>query len=163
MTLHINLRPKKLLAIVLFGFSCIQSAQAQCNYSTIEKDGVTVKQFAPMPIGGNSSKQVAFSISNLSGKNLLMMTVHFRYSRTLTNKQIKINFSNGKSLTLSALDSKNDFIGNSEVTHLKFNLSKSSENMFLEADIASVVLNGKEKINATMYQSYVSDNLNCLK
>jgi hypothetical protein len=137
--------------------------QAQCNYSTIDKGGVTVKQFAPMPIGGNSSKQVAFSISNVNGKNLLMLTIRFRYSSIPTNKQVTIYFSNGKTPTLSAIDTKNDFIGSSEITHLKFNLSKSSESMLLRADIASVVLNGKEKINATMYQSYVSDNLKCLK
>lgn len=154
---------KNILLMLLFVFSCLGTVQAQCNYSTIDKDGVTVKQFAPMPIGGNSSKQVAFAISNVNGKNMLMLTVRFRYSRTPTNKQVKIYFSNGKTLTLSAIDSKNDFIGSSEITHLKFNLSKSSENMFLEADITSVVLNGKEKIKATMYQSYVSDNLNCLK
>lgn len=163
MTFQLRLQLKKVLIMGLFVFSSMEAVQAQCNYFTKNEGGVTVKQFPPMPIGGINNKQVALCISNVNDKNLLMLTVRFRNSRTSISKQMKIYFSNGKSLTLSSIASENGFIGGSEITLLKFRLTNSNEKAFIESEIASVVLNGSEKIKATMYQTYVADNLNCLQ
>ena len=133
-----------------------------CNYKTINQNGVLLKQFNPMPIGGTSNLQVATSISNINGNNNLMLTFRFRDNRISINNKVKIAFSNGQSLTMTANRQGNDFIGGSEITHLIFSLNEEEEKKLLQNSISSVTINGSNLISAKMNKMYISQNLNCL-
>ena len=144
----------------LLTFATFAIGFSQCNYKTLYQNGVSVKQFNPMPIGNDNNKQVALSISNINGNNNLMVTIRFR-ERTEINKKIKFSFSDGTSIILTAQRVGEDFIGGSPISHLIFNLDEISQNKFENNEISSVTLNGVNKITAKMYKSYVSENLKC--
>lgn len=143
-----------------FAFVIFTISFSQCNYKTSNQNGVTVKQFNPMPIGGDSNKQIALSISNINGDNNLMLTIRFK-ERSDIRKNVKFNLSDGTSLTLTAQRIGDDFIGGSPISHLIFTLDENTESKFRNNDISSIVLNGANKINAKMYKDYVSNNLKC--
>ncbi|QQV03445.1 MULTISPECIES: hypothetical protein [Chryseobacterium] len=144
-----------LLFIAAFTFS-----YSQCNYKTLYQNGATVKQFNPIPIGGDNNKQVALSISNINGNNNLMLTVRFK-ERDEIDKKVKFSFSDNTSLTLSAERTGEDFIGGSPISHLIFKLDEKSEHKFKNNEISTVYLNGVNKITTKMNKNYISTSLKC--
>ena len=156
------MKNKKILLLFLAIFANHSFAQ-NCNYKTINQNGVLLKQFNPMPIGGTSNLQIATSISNINGNNNLMLTFRFRDSKISISNKVKITFSNSQTLTMIAVRQGNDYIGGNEITHLLFALNEEQENKLLQNSISSVTINGTDKITAKMNTTYISKNLNCLK
>lgn len=152
---------KKIFTLLTIGTISLAFSQ-NCNYKTINQNGVLLKQFNPLPIGGTSNLQVATSISNINGNNNLMLTFRFRDSRIAINNKVKITFSNSQSITMTANRQVNDFIGGSEITHLIFSLTEEQENKLLRNVISGITINGNNLISAKMNKSYISENLNCL-
>lgn len=152
---------KKIFLLVLAIFATHSFAQ-NCNYKTINQNGVLLKQFNPMPIGGTSNLQIATSISNINGNNNLMLTFRFRDSKISISNKVKITFSNSETLTMTATRQGNDYIGGSEITHLVFALNEEQENKLSQNSISSVTINGTNIISAKMNTTYIAQNLNCL-
>ena len=155
------MKNKKIFLLVLAIIATHSFAQ-NCNYKTINQNGVLLKQFNPMPIGGNSNLQIATSISNINGNNNLMLTFRFRDSKISISNKVKITFSNSQTLTMTATRQRNDYIGGSEITHLIFALNEEQENKLSQNSISSVTINGTNIISAKMNTTYISQNLNCL-
>ena len=149
---------KKIITLLFFAIFSI--AYSQCNYKTLYQNGASVKQFNPLPIGGDNNKQVALSISNVNNNNNLMVTIRFR-ERIEINKKVKFNFSDGTSLTLTAQRIGDDFIGGSPISHLIFNLDEKTESKFSKNEISSVTLNDENKIIAKMNKNYILTSLKC--
>jgi len=151
---------KKILTVLSIASVSLLFGQ-NCNYKTLNQNGVLVKQFNPMPIGGNIVLQIATSISNINGNNNLMITFRFLGSRLTISNQIKITFSNSQSITLSADRQGNDYIGGSDITHLVFSLTSEQEEKLSKYSISSLTYNNTNTILAKMNKSYISQNLNC--
>ena len=105
---------------------------SQCNYQTMTQNGVTLKQFNPMPIGGDKSKQIALSISSVDGDNKLSLTIRFLKDKSEIEKNIIIKLSDNSNLRISAERIGSDYIKGSYITHMLFSLSNIEQNKLLK-------------------------------
>ena len=142
-------------------FSTFALAQ-NCDYKSFSQNGVTVKQFNPMPIGGDNNKQVALSISNFNGNDNLMITIRFKGNATEINKKVKITLANKNSINLIADRIGSDYIGGSPIKQMIFSLNSEVINQLMENQISSLTLNTTDIISAKMFKDYIGNNLKCL-
>jgi hypothetical protein len=143
-------------------FSISSIFYSQCNYKTITQNGIILKQFYPMPIGGDNSKQIAVSISNIAGKSNLSITIRFLEKRTEIEKDIKLNLFENNVLNIKAERIGNDIVGGNQITHMIFSLDEISTQKLINHRILSIVINKQDTIVAKLNSSYISENLNCL-
>lgn len=146
------------LYLILVSLSYYQ-ANSQCDYKTFQMNGQLVKQFNPMPIGGNEKMQVAISISNVDSIDYLLITVRF-LKRFAINKLIKITLSDGTKLELLAERIGDDFVGGSPITHMIFNLDSDAKKLLSEKSFYAIEIDNYNILVKT-FSDYVSKNLKC--
>jgi len=95
-----------------------------CGCKTFQMDDKKIIQCPPYPIILNDKYQIAVSVTCLENEKFIMLTARFLNSESVTVNSNLMIFTKGNNiLNLQLLDSTKDFVGGSEISHAKFELT----------------------------------------
>lgn len=98
-----------------------------CGCKTFKMENAKIIQCPPLPVILKEKYQVGASVTYLEDKKYIILTARFKNSESSTINSDLMIFTKGNNiLNLKLLDTTKDFVGGSEISHAKFELTEKN-------------------------------------